>query len=411
MKRTIASRPRHILHTLLYLSLLLSIPACSPAVPDELEAPVPTEALPPATPSLPATTPTATPESTGDDYPLPTWSRGNVQAPVVLTIYGDYQSSPAAEMVNLLDELLAMHPNEVKIEYRHFPLATIHDKSFIAVLAAEAAGRQGAFWAMHTWLYTNQSTWSADTQEAFLERLFTAAEQLGLDRDSFETAMMDGALQADVEQTFNHAINLGILSIPYLDINGEPFVLPATLSNLEAYTQLALLATRQEDSYPPIDLAGDREWTATLVLDNGSEIVIQLFPDSAPLAVNSFIHLASQGWFDNTGFYDVVPEVQVEGGDPSHTGLGDAGYHFQTEIDPVRTFDEAGMVALIARGTDINSSNFFITLAPRPELNGTRTIFGRVLEGLDQLQALPERSSLEDILEPLPLHITSIILR
>lgn len=411
MMRTTAFHPRHVLRAILYLALILSIPACSHAVPDEVATPVPTDVLLPATPSLPAITPTTTPESSTIDYPLPTWSRGDVQAPVVLTVYGDYQSSPAAEMVNLLDELLAMHPNEVKIEYRHFPLATIHDKSFIAVLAAEAAGRQGEFWVMHRWLYANQAAWITDTQEAFIDRLFTVAEEIGLDGDAFQAAMMDSELQADVEQTFNHAISLGILSIPYLDINGEPFVLPATLPNLEAYTQLALLGIYQEDSYPPIDLEGDREWTATLVLDNGSEIVIQLFPDSAPLAVNSFIHLASRGWFDDTGFYSVVPDVQVEGGDPSHTGLGDAGYHFQTEIDPVRTFDEAGMVGLVARGTDINSSNFFITLIPRPELDGTRTILGRVIEGLDQLQALPARSSLEDILEPLPIRIVSIILR
>jgi len=404
----VASRRKVLLRALTLLLLLLSIPACGRIGTNEPPAAQPTVILDPATPSLPAETPTTTTPVDEISYPLPTWSRGSVQAPVVVTIYGDYQSPPSSAMMSILDELLVRHPQLLKIEYRHFPLVTIHDKSLIAVLAAEASGQQGAFWPMHSWLYDNQSTWSGDSQEEFVERVIAAADSLGLDVTAFQASITDPQLQADVQETFNHAVSLGILSIPYVAINGEPFVLPATLSNLEAYTQLALLETRQEENYPPLNLEGEREWIARLLLDNGSEIVIQLYPDSAPLAVNSFLYLAEGGWFDNTGFYAVIPGVQVEGGDPSHTGLGDVGYYFETEIDPVRTFDESGMVGLIARGTDINGSAFFITLASRPELNGTRTIFGRVIAGLEQLQTLPARAPLEDLLQPLPLLITSI---
>ncbi|MBN2557064.1 MAG: peptidylprolyl isomerase [Anaerolineales bacterium] len=394
------------MQALLFALLLYNLTACTSG--NQLVEAEPTRVRPTNT-SVPASPdPTSTPTPLSLDYPLPTWSLGAIQAPVVFTIYGDYQSPPAAALDVILTQLLALHPGELKIEYRHFPLATIHDKSLIAVLAAEAAGQQDHFWDMHTWLYQNQNIWSSDDPQAFVERLLDVAENMGLDRDLFRKAITDSQLQARVEATFSHAIRLDILSVPYIEINDEPFVLPSTLENLEAYYQLARAATRQYEAYPPDLFDLEDILIVTIVLDNGAEIMIQLFPESAPLAVNSFLFLAQEGWYDGCGFYSVVPGIQVESGDPSHTGIGDPGYHFLTEIDPVRSFNQAGMLAMITRGPDANGSAFFITLTPRSELNGTRTIFGQVLEGLEQLESLPARSPLEDILEPLPLRITSI---
>jgi cyclophilin family peptidyl-prolyl cis-trans isomerase len=140
-------------------------------------------------------------------------------------------------------------------------------------------------------------------------------------------------------------------------------------------------------------------YRATLHLDQG-EIVIDLFPASAPMAVNSFVFLARQGWFDGCIFHRVLPGTLAETGDPSGTGLGGPGYFFATELDPALTFGEAGVVALTSAGLGTNGSQFFITLAPLPQFNGTRSIFGRVASGLEILQGLARRDPLFDLLSP-----------
>ncbi|KPK89924.1 MAG: hypothetical protein AMJ88_16890 [Anaerolineae bacterium SM23_ 63] len=149
------------------------------------------------------------------------------------------------------------------------------------------------------------------------------------------------------------------------------------------------------------------KYFARIELDIG-EIILQLYPDQAPLAVNSFIFLAKEGWFDGNLFHRVVPEGFVESGDPTGTGFGEPGYHFADEITEALSFDEPGMVALSSSGPDTNGSQFFITLAPLPELNNSRTIFGRVIEGLDLLKSLRARQPLEDLLIPPEVVILSV---
>jgi len=401
------------LHLAMSLFLLLSISACTregaaTQVP-AANATRPTtagEATP--TPTREADTPS--PEADVIDYPLTTWSSGSEDAVVVLTLYGDYQSPPSANIQFLLAQLNALHPGELRLEYRHFPLVTVYDKSLIAVLAAEAAGQQGQFWNMHTWLYNHQSLWIADEPDDFVERLLDIAVEMGVDPEAFEAALRDPQLQERVQLTFGYGLQRGLSAVPYLEINQEPFMLSLSLANLEAVVRLALLQPDQYDSYPPLVIPEDWNGLIHLRLDNGAELTAQLFPDSAPMAVNSFLFLAQEGWFNNTGFYAVIADVQVEGGDPSHTGLGGPGYTFPMEIDGVRSFDQAGMLAMVAHGPDANGSAFFITLTPRPALNGTRTIFGRIVDGLEQLENLPPRSPLADILTPLPLRITEIII-
>jgi len=98
--------------------------------------------------------------------------------------------------------------------------------------------------------------------------------------------------------------------------------------------------------------------------------------------------------------FRVEPGALVETGDPSDTGFGDAGYHLPDEIDAAWNFDEAGVVALSSAGPGSGGSRFFITLQPLPLLNGSRTVFGRVVEGLDLLMDLPAREPAIDLLSP-----------
>ena len=118
-----------------------------------------------------------------------------------------------------------------------------------------------------------------------------------------------------------------------------------------------------------------------------------LFKDKAPVTVENFIGLAegTRDWtnpishvkkhntplYDGTIFHRVIPGFMIQGGDPAGNGMGDPGYRFKDEIDPSLKFDQAGRLAMANSGPNTNGSQFFITDAPTPWLNGKHTIFGQ----------------------------------
>ena len=115
--------------------------------------------------------------------------------------------------------------------------------------------------------------------------------------------------------------------------------------------------------------------------------MIQLYADQAPLAVNSFVFLAKQGWFDGVTFHRVIPGFVAQTGDPSGTGKGGPGYFFKNEVSDLR-YDKPGVVGMANSGPDTNGSQFFITYAPQPSLDGSYTIFGQVIQGMDVVENL-----------------------
>jgi cyclophilin family peptidyl-prolyl cis-trans isomerase len=134
----------------------------------------------------------------------------------------------------------------------------------------------------------------------------------------------------------------------------------------------------------------EKEYVATIETEKG-DIIIELFPDTAPVNVNSFAFLAQQGWYEDITFHRVLPDFVAQGGDPTSTGVGFPGYRCGDEIDPSRTFDEAGMVALANNGPNSNGSQFFITYDATPQLNPGFTIIGKVIEGMDVAESLTPR--------------------
>ena len=166
---------------------------------------------------------------------------------------------------------------------------------------------------------------------------------------------------------------------------------------MEASVRLELLGQKQFDSPPELELEAGNLYFARLKLNQGT-VVLQLLPEYAPRAVANFIFLVQSGWYENSPIYEVIPDRLVEMGDPSGTGYGGPGYTIPDEISPELGFDQPGVVAMSSSGPGTNGSRFFISLAPLPDLNGTRTIFGRVTQGLNLLQNLPARDPLEDLL-------------
>jgi peptidyl-prolyl cis-trans isomerase A (cyclophilin A) len=137
--------------------------------------------------------------------------------------------------------------------------------------------------------------------------------------------------------------------------------------------------------------------TATLRTNQG-QVVIRLFPDHTPKTARNFVELAEGGrqWtdprtgrtttdklYDGTVFHRVIPDFMIQGGDPLGSGRGGPGYRFADEIHPDLAFDRPYLLAMANAGPGTNGSQFFITAAPTPWLNGKHTIFGQVIDGTD----------------------------
>jgi cyclophilin family peptidyl-prolyl cis-trans isomerase len=143
----------------------------------------------------------------------------------------------------------------------------------------------------------------------------------------------------------------------------------------------------------------DKQYIVTLHTEKG-DVVIQLFPNKAPITVNSFLFLARNGWYDNITFHRVLPDLYAQTGDPSGTGKGNPGYYVITEIDPSLKFDRPGVVAMVNSGPDTSGSQFFITYAAAPDFDGKYTIFGQVLTGMEILEQLTPRDAKPDVITP-----------
>ncbi|MDX1438100.1 MAG: peptidylprolyl isomerase [Anaerolineales bacterium] len=145
----------------------------------------------------------------------------------------------------------------------------------------------------------------------------------------------------------------------------------------------------------------NRDYVATIATEKG-DITLLLYPEIAPVAVNSFIFLSGQGWYDGVPFHRVLPEFVAQAGDPSGTGLGGPGYAFDNEISPEVRFDRAGILGMANSGPNSNGSQFFITLAPQPGLDGSFTIFGEVISGMDVVESLTPQDARAGPGQPAP---------
>lgn len=132
-----------------------------------------------------------------------------------------------------------------------------------------------------------------------------------------------------------------------------------------------------------------------------------LYPEEAPYAVNNFIFLAENDYYDNTPFYAVIEGFVVQAGDPSGTGWGTPGFLYDVEVSELN-FERPYMVAMTNSGPGSNNSQFFITFSPLTYLNGQNTIFGEVIDGVEVLKLLTLRDPEKDPFVPVSDYILDI---
>ncbi len=132
-----------------------------------------------------------------------------------------------------------------------------------------------------------------------------------------------------------------------------------------------------------------KTYTAKIRTEKG-DITVELFASDAPLTVENFVNLSRSGFYDGTTFHRVIPGFMAQAGDPTGTGRGGPGYKFKDEISQQR-HDSAGVLSMANAGPGTNGSQFFITFAPTPHLDGKHTVFGRVTSGLEVLESISER--------------------
>ena len=290
----------------------------------------------------------------------------------------------------MLAQLTNDYPEDIRVVFRHFPLNSIHDKAALASQAAEAAGLQGDFWQMHDLIFEKQSEWTGLTVDQFEDWLVAEAEGLSLDADQFASDMTSEEIVQKVQAAYEQAASIGLPGTPFLVLNGRPYQSSMAYDDLKMIVELFLLEKRQYDSCPPQVIDPEKTYQATLVTEEG-EIVLELYADRAPVTVNNFVFLAQEGWYDGVTFHRVIPGFVAQAGDPSGTGMGGPGYEFDNEISSDLSFDQPGLLGMANSGPDTNGSQFFITYAEVPHLDGGYTIFGRVISGMEVVESLTQR--------------------
>ncbi len=136
--------------------------------------------------------------------------------------------------------------------------------------------------------------------------------------------------------------------------------------------------------------------TVQAVVSTGKgSFTIDLLPEAAPLNVDNFIQLAKRGFFNGVTFHRVVPNFVVQGGDPRGDGNGGPGYSVRCEINEVPY--QRGAVGMALSGKDTGGSQWFVTHAPQPHLDGGYTVFGRVSAGMSVVDNLVRGDAIHSV--------------
>ncbi len=149
------------------------------------------------------------------------------------------------------------------------------------------------------------------------------------------------------------------------------------------------MANKQWQKPPEMQIDAAKNYRVTMETSKGT-IVLELYPQHAPKTVNNFVFLANAGFYDGVVFHRVIPDFVIQGGDPTGTGRGGPGYQFEDELKKNPLKHETGVISMANAGPNTNGSQFFVTHSPQPHLDGRHTVFGRVVKGMDVVNAIQQ---------------------
>lgn len=188
--------------------------------------------------------------------------KGNPDAAVVLTEYSDFQCPACRQAFPFISELVEQYKDDLRFEYKHFPIERIHPYALPAAMAAEAAGQQGKFFEFHDLLFENQDEWSRSPAPAAF--FVQYAEELELDMDQFRRHSNASDLRDKVRAEFAQGQEVGVTGTPGFFLNGERLI-SATGGNLSYADIAALVALAinpdSASSTPVTDAATETETT------------------------------------------------------------------------------------------------------------------------------------------------------
>lgn len=135
---------------------------------------------------------------------------------------------------------------------------------------------------------------------------------------------------------------------------------------------------------------------ATFDTDRGT-IRIELFDDKTPKTVENFETLCEKKYYDGLVFHRVIPNFMVQGGCPEGSGRGGPGYQFEDEFHPELKHDGPGVLSMANAGPNTNGSQFFITHEAQPHLDNRHSVFGKVIDGQDVVDAIEQGDTMKTV--------------
>lgn len=135
----------------------------------------------------------------------------------------------------------------------------------------------------------------------------------------------------------------------------------------------------------------------SISFENGEKVVIEFFPNEAPITVENFEKLANEGYYNGLTFHRVISGFVAQGGCPHGNGMGGPGYTIKCETEGNPHKHQKGALSMAHAGKDTGGSQFFIVLEPQPHLDGVHTVFGQVIEGMDAVDRIRQGDVMQEV--------------
>ena len=199
-------------------------------------------------------------------------------------------------------------------------------------------------------------------------------------------AMVAGIAAAGLMLT---ALSCGGQEAPSMEDLGKP----VARATAEPTVEKEMVSMRKQyDGPPAMTIDPAKSYTATIVMEKGGEIVIELLASEAPKTVNNFVFLSRDGYYDGVTFHRVLDDFMAQSGDPTGLGSGGPGYTIADEFSPNARHDSAGTLSMANTGSpNTGGGQWFIIFKPTPWLDDAHSVFGKVVEGMDVVDGITLR--------------------